>query len=699
MRIITAYGHFFLFFQSCCFSEATFPKLIFQKAEHLLHTISKNPMNSESQDQASPQTIEKIANDLTEMLVPTASLAEKLHNIPTNPGVYLHKDENGKIIYVGKAKNLRNRVRSYFQQNRPRDAKTRVLVSKIRDVEFFLTDTEVEALILENTLIKEHQPRYNILLKDDKSYPYICITNEAFPRVFPTRKIIRDGSKYYGPYTEAKYMYVMLNLVKSLFPIRSCELALTEESIAKGKFKVCLDYQIKKCEGPCEGFVGRERYNEMIKQTAQILRGKSKSVEQDLQQEMERLSEEMEFEKAAIVRNRLAALREYSDKQKVLSTDPVDRDVLALARNEKDACTVILKIRDGKLIGKQHFYVAQSEDTSEADIVRATCERFYLESDDVPDEIFLPSEIDDMQTLETWLTAKRGARVHLHVPQQGDKRKLVNMAAANADFLLKELIMQRMKREQEKDKVIPRAVLSLQRDLRLSKPPRRIECFDNSHFQGSETVSSMVVFVDGKPKKSEYRKFKIRTVEGIDDFKSMQEVVGRRYRRMLEEKTDEPDLIIIDGGKGQLSHAVEILQELGLYGKIPIIGLAKRLEEVVFPFQSDTLLLPKTSSSLKLLQQARDEAHRFAIEFHRSLRDKRTLQTELTIIDGIGEATAKKLLVAFGSVEGVRTASDEELLKVAGTKNVAKIRVYFAAQEVPNTDTKTLDNASEESPV
>lgn len=639
----------------------------------------------------SANTLESIANEVSEMLVPTASLAEKLHNIPTNPGVYLHKDETGKILYVGKAKNLRNRVRSYFQQGRPRDAKTRVLVSKIRDVEFILTDSEVEALILENTLIKEHQPRYNILLKDDKTYPYICITNEAFPRVFPTRKIVRDGSKYFGPYTESKQMYIMLHLLKSLFPIRSCDLPLAEDAIAKKKFKVCLDYQIKKCEGPCEGFVSREQYNMMIKQAAQILRGKSRGVEQDLEREMERLSEEMAFEKAATVRNRLIALREYSSKQKVLSTDPIDRDVLAIARNEKDACSVILKVRDGKLIGKQHFYIAQSEDTSEAAIVRATCERFYLESDDVPEEIFLPAEFEEIATLETWLTSKRGAKVHIHVPQGGEKRKLVNMAATNADFLLKELIIQRMKREQEKDKVIPRAVLSLQRDLRLSKPPRRIECFDNSHFQGSETVSSMVVFVDGKPKKSEYRKYKIKTVEGIDDFKSMQEVVGRRYKRMLEEQTEEPDLIIIDGGKGQLSHAVEVLQELGLYGKIPIIGLAKRLEEVVLPFQSETLLLPKTSSSLKLLQQARDEAHRFAIEFHRSLRDKRTLQTELTEIEGVGEKTAQKLLVTFGSVEGVRSASDEALEKAVGAKALQRLREHFA-QDSPSKTQESIAN-------
>lgn len=632
------------------------------------------------------QTLEDVANESSEMLIPDISLAEKLHNLPTNPGVYLHKDSEGKILYVGKAKNLKNRVRSYFQQGRPKDAKTRVLVSKIRDLEIIVTDSEVEALILENTLIKEHQPRYNILLKDDKSYPYICVTNEQFPRVFPTRRIVRDGSKYFGPYTETKYMYIMLNLLRSLFPIRSCQLDITPESVAKGKFKVCLDYHIKKCEGPCEGLVSKEQYNRMITHAVQILKGKSRSVEKDLEQDMARLSEEMEFEKAAVVRNRLVALREYSEKQKVVSTDPVDRDVLALARNEKDACSVILKVRDGKLIGKQHYYIAHSEEKSDADVLRATFERFYLESDDVPDEIFLPTELEDTETLAEWLKTKRGNKVALTVPQVGDKRKLVNMATANADFLLKELELQRLKREENKDSLIPRPVLSLQRDLRLAKPPRRIECFDNSHFQGSETVSSMVVFVDGKAKKSDYRKFKIRTVEGIDDFRSMQEVVRRRYTRMIAEDLPRPDLIIIDGGKGQLSHAVEIMRELGLQD-IPMIGLAKRLEEVFFPHSSEAILLPKTSSSLKLLQQARDEAHRFAIEFHRSLRDKRTLQTELTNIKGIGEQTAQKLLTELGSVESIRKAAKEDLERVAGKKTAALLMAYFAEQEIDLTET------------
>jgi excinuclease ABC subunit C len=636
------------------------------------------------EEQPNTKTLEELANEAAEMLIPSISLAEKLHNLPLNPGVYLHKDSEGKILYVGKAKNLRSRVRSYFQEGRPRDAKTRVLVSKIRDLEIIVTDSEVEALILENTLIKEHQPRYNILLKDDKSYPYICITNESFPRVFPTRRVVRDGSKYFGPYTETKYMYMMLNVLRSLFPIRSCQLDLTPDSIAKNKFKVCLDFQMKKCDGPCEGFVSKEVYNAMIQHAVQILKGKSRGVEKDLEQEMERLSEEMEFEKAVVVRNRLMALREYSAKQKVVSTDPIDRDILALARNPKDACSVILKVRDGKLIGKQHFYVAHSEEKSDADILRATFERFYLESDDVPDEIFLPTELDDTETLAEWLKIKRGSKVVVTVPQLGDKRKLVNMATANADFLLKELELQRLKREENKDALVPRAVLSLQRDLRLTKLPRRIECFDNSHIQGSETVSSMVVFVDGKAKKSDYRKFKIRTVEGVDDFKSMQEVVRRRYTRMIAEDTPRPDLIIIDGGKGQLSHAVEIMRELGLQD-ITIIGLAKRLEEVFFPDQSEAILLPKTSSSLKLLQQARDEAHRFAIEFHRSLRDKRTLQTELTNIKGVGEQTATKLLTTLGSVEGVRNATAIELENVAGKKVAALVKAYFAEQEIDLT--------------
>lgn len=622
------------------------------------------------------------------LLVSSAGLAEKLHQLPKSSGVYLHKDATGKIIYVGKAKNLRNRVRSYFQTNRPVDAKTKALVKKIADLEVIVTDSEVEALILENTLIKEHQPKYNILLKDDKSFPYIRITNEPYPRIFYTRKIIRDGSKYFGPYTDSKAMYAIITSLRSLFPIRSCSLDLRPDAVATpGKFKVCLDYHIKKCEGPCENLVSQIHYAGMIRLAMEVLKGKTKSVERELEQRMHTLAEEFRFEEAKELRDRLVLLKEYSDKQKVVSTDLIDRDIIAFARNETDACAVIFKVRDGKMIGRQHFYMGNSEGKSSAEIVQATCERFYMESDDIPDEIHVPVELDDVHLLQIWLDTKRrknAKKIDISVPKIGDKQKLVKMAESNAQFLLKELELQRMKRDQ----TLSRPVIALERDLRLKAPPRRIECFDNSHFQGSETVSSMVVFIDGKPKKSEYRKYKNKTVDGVDDFKSMQEVLTRRYTRMLEEQTEEPNLIVIDGGKGQLSSAVEILKELGLYPRIPVIGLAKRLEEIVFPHQAETLLLPRTSSSLHLLQAIRDEAHRFAIEFHRSLRDKRTLQTELTNIPGIGEKTAQKLLTDLGSVEAVRTASHEQLVLCVGKKNTEKLLAYFSHEHTSSAEEK-----------
>lgn len=612
-----------------------------------------------------------LSTDQNQVVLPE-QVAAKLSTLPTLPGVYQYKNADAKIIYIGKAKNLRNRVRSYFQHGRPQNAKTKALVSKIQDLEIIVTDSEVEALILENTLIKKFKPRYNILLKDDRTYPYIRLTNEKYPRIFPTRKIVRDGSKYFGPYTDSKYMYSLLKIIRTMFPIRSCDLDISAESIEKKKHKVCLDFHIKKCEGPCEGLVSQEIYISQIKQATQILTGKTRSLEKEMEADMEQLAEDFRFEEAALVRNRLMSLRDYSGKQKVMTTDLIDRDILAIASEDDDACSVIFKVRDGKLTGKQHFYITNVEGKTESELLQSTFERFYLEAEEIPDEIFLPFELEDAPTLETWLREKRKSKVEIIVPKIGDKQKLVNMTLANAKFLLAELQIHRTKREQ----ILPRMVLSLQRDLRLEKPPRRMECFDNSHFQGSETVSSLVVFVDGKPKKSDYRKFKIKTVEGIDDFKSMQEVVLRRYTRMIEEKTEQPDLIVIDGGKGQLSHTVEILRELGLE-KIPVIGLAKRLEEVFFPEQSDPLLLPRTSSSLRLLQQIRDEAHRFAITFHRSLRDKRTLQTELTEIDGVGEKIAQRLLIRFGSVEGVKQAKPEELEKTSGKKAFLAIKAHF----------------------
>lgn len=607
-------------------------------------------------------------------------LLQKVAGLPTRPGVYLHRDTGGTIIYVGKAKNLRARVKSYFQEGRPVDAKTRALMLRIADFETIVTDTEVEALILENTLIKEHKPKYNILLKDDKSYPYIRVTREEFPRVFPTRRVIRDGSTYYGPYTDGTYLYGLMKTLRSVFPLRSCDLPLTEASIATGKYRVCLDYHIRKCEGPCEAHVGREDYGQHIRDVHRVLQGKTRDLERELETRMHELAELLRFEDAADVRRRLLLLREYTGKQKVVSTDEVDRDVLALARADTQACVVLLLIRDGKLIGKRHVFVASARDSSDAEIVRQALERWYIDAEQLPEEVLLPCEIDDADVMEAYLAQVKGRAVHLHVPKIGDKKKVLQMAEMNADVLLRERLLQ----QAQLDQSLPKAVLSLQADLRMERMPRRIECFDNSHMQGTDYVSSMVVFADGKPKKSEYRHYKLRTVEGNDDFEAMKEVLTRRFSRALDEEQALPDLLIIDGGKGQLSHAMEVLESLNLVGRFTVIGLAKRLEEVFTPNSSTPLNLAKTSPSLRLLQQARDEAHRFAITYHRTLRSKRTLQTALTGIAGVGDARAKKLLSALGSVEQVRQATHEQLTAIVGEAVASAIRRHFDSPGTEN---------------
>lgn len=607
-------------------------------------------------------------------------LLQKVAGLPTRPGVYLHRDTGGTIIYVGKAKNLRARVKSYFQEGRPVDAKTRALMLRIADFETIVTDTEVEALILENTLIKEHKPKYNILLKDDKSYPYIRVTREEFPRVFPTRRVIRDGSTYYGPYTDGTYLYGLMKTLRSVFPLRSCDLPLTEASVATGKYRVCLDYHIRKCEGPCEAHVGREDYGQHIRDVHRVLQGKTRDLERELETRMHELAELLRFEDAADVRRRLLLLREYTGKQKVVTTDEVDRDVLALARADTQACVVLLLIRDGKLIGKRHVFVASARDSSDAEIVRQALERWYIDAEQLPEEVLLPCDIDDADVMEAYLAQVKGRAVHLHVPKIGDKKKVLQMAEMNADVLLRERLLQ----QAQLDQSLPKAVLSLQADLRMERMPRRIECFDNSHMQGTDYVSSMVVFADGKPKKSEYRHYKLRTVEGNDDFEAMKEVLTRRFSRALDEEQALPDLLIIDGGKGQLSHAMEVLESLSLVGRFTVIGLAKRLEEVFTPNSSTPLYLAKTSPSLRLLQQARDEAHRFAITYHRTLRSKRTLQTALTGIAGVGDARAKKLLSALGSVEQVRLATHEQLAAIVGEAVASAIRSHFDSPGAEN---------------
>jgi excinuclease ABC subunit C len=603
------------------------------------------------------------------------TLGEKLDSLPASPGVYQFKNADGKIIYVGKAQSLRSRVRQYFQKSRASDAKLDALVSKVADVELIVTDSEVEALILEANLIKKLKPRYNVLLKDDKSYPYIVITSEPFPRVFVTRRVIKDGSRYFGPYTDVKTMRFALKTVRDIFMIRSCNFDLTPETVARRKFKICLDYHIRKCEGPCEGFVSIEQYNSMIDNVAKILRGRTDDVVAALQTEMEQLSADLKFEEAAKTRDRLRALSVYGQKQKVVDMKEVDRDIIGVAAKGDDACGVVFKVRDGKVLGSHHYYVSNADGREEGEIVESLIERYYLEHEDIPDELSLSAVIESSKVVQTWLGAKKGGAVTLEMPKAGEKAKLVSMVKRNAEFLLEELQLQKMKRGD----FVPHSVQSLQRDLRLAAPPRRIECFDISNTQGTDSVASLVVFVDAKARKSEYRKFKIRSVTGSDDFASMREVVERRYSRLLEEGSAMPDLVVVDGGKGQLSSAVEILQQLNLVG-MPIVGLAKKLEEVFVPGSSEPIMIPRTSSALKLLQQIRDEAHRFAITYHRSLRTKRILNTELDLIKGIGKKRATELLEAFGSVQGVKFATEEQLAEIIGQKLATKISEYFSPE-------------------
>jgi excinuclease ABC subunit C len=602
----------------------------------------------------------------------TISLEEKLESLPPRPGVYQFKSKEGRLLYVGKAVSLRNRVRQYFQKSRAPDARLDAMISKIADLEVIVTDSEIEALILEANLVKQYNPRYNVNLKDDKSYPFIVVTNEPFPRVFVTRRIVRDGSKYFGPYTDVKTMRYALKTIRDTFKVRSCNYFIDQEVIRKKKIKVCLDYHIKKCDGPCEGLVSEEKYNEMIHQVTQLLKGKTSSLVKTLEGEMERLSDEMRYEDAATVRDRIQALSVYASRQKIVDLEESDRDIVAIAADGDDACGVVFRIREGKLVGSQHFYMNNVEGRAETEVVEQFLERYYLDAQDIPREIFLPVELESVEVVTRWLSEKSGEPVEIIVPKIGEKAKLIAMCRNNARFLLDELKIQKMKRSD----FVPHSVMALQRDLRLPEPPRRIECFDISNIQGADAVASMVTFVDARPVKNDYRRFKIHTVVGPDDFASMREVFERRYKRLLDENGIVPDLIMVDGGKGQLSSALDVLSKLGIKNQ-PIIGLAKRLEEVFVPGVSEAQSIPKTSSGLRLLQRIRDEAHRFAVTYHRTVRSKRTLQTELDLIKGIGKIRAKELLEAFGSVQGVKFATEEQLAEIVGQKVAEKIKAYF----------------------
>ncbi|MGH1362297.1 MAG: excinuclease ABC subunit UvrC [Calditrichia bacterium] len=588
----------------------------------------------------------------------SAKLEEKLQNLPTQPGVYLHKNEQGTVIYVGKAKNLRSRVRSYFQDPTNLDPKTRRLVPQIDDLETIIVDSEVEALILEANLIKEHHPRYNVVLRDDKSYPYIRITREPFPRVFVTRKIIKDGSKYLGPYTDVKHLRHIIKSIGKIFPIRTCRFFLNDEVIAAKKVKLCLEYHIKRCLGPCEGLQSQQDYQAMILQVEKFLKGKTRDLIRELQSRMEKEAAEMHFEEAARLRDQIQMISDYNFlPRKVQLNDMEDRDVVAMATEDDDACMVVFKIRDGKVIGRQHYYLKGAGETEPADILTDFLQQFYLSEDYLPKQILLPSDIgEEKEVMESWLGKTADHRVELFVPQKGDKKKLLDLCQKNAKFLLGELMIQKLK---AKDKV-PYRVEELQKNLNMEKPPLRIEGFDISNIQGTDAVASMVCFMNGLPRKSEYRIFKIRSKDTPDDFAMMHEAVWRRYRRRLDENQPLPDLILIDGGKGQLNSAVQALQELGIENQ-PIVGLAKRMEDVFVPGNSDPMNIPKRSGAIKLLQQVRDEAHRFAVGHFRKQHKKRLLHSPLDDIAGVGPSRKTHLLKTFGSLKKIRTATLEEL--------------------------------------
>lgn len=596
----------------------------------------------------------------------TEKVAEKLALLPEKPGVYLMKNVQGKIIYVGKAVVLKNRVRSYFRNDKNHSAKVKVMVAHIDDFEYIITGSELEALILECNLIKKHRPKYNISLKDDKSYPYVKVTlQEAFPRVFITRKVLKDGARYFGPYTNAGAIHESMKLLRKLFPLRSCRNMNVE--------RPCLEFHIKRCLAPCAGKISEADYRTMIDSVCLFLEGRSESVEKNLQSQMLKAAEQLEFERAARLRDQLEAIKKITEKQKII-TGSGDQDAIGMARSELGVCMQVFFIRAGKMVGRDHFLLSGSEGEADEAVLAAFLQQYYYRAAFIPREILLPLELADEALIESWLSAQKKARVQLEVPKRGTKRDIVAMAEGNAATVLAE---QSAKLKQANAQT-EGAVDELGRYLGLMKRPNRMECFDISHTQGSETVASMVVFEGGIPKKSDYRRFKIRSAEGKpDDFKSMREVVARRYSALPKEEM--PDLIIIDGGKGQLSSALEIIRGVG-HLMTPVVGLAKQFEYIFTEGSSEPIILPRASQALYLVQRIRDEAHRFAITYHRKLRAKRNLVSVLDHINGIGPKRRKALWDAFGSLENIKAASVEELAEVEGMNLPAAEAVYLFFQ-------------------
>jgi excinuclease ABC subunit C len=603
----------------------------------------------------------------------SSKIGQILKTIPTKPGVYLHKNAQAKVIYVGKAVNLRSRVRSYFHKSAQTNAKTRRLVNEIDDIEFIVAESELEALLLENTLIKKYQPRYNVRLKDDKRYPYIKVHwQEPFPKVTTTRRLVNDGARYYGPYTAAWAAYQTLDVVRKIFPYLTCTRTITGNDE-----RACLYYHIGRCAAPCIGVVNQAEYRQIIDDLSNFLGGNTEPVITDLQLQMEDAAEKLDFERAAQLRDQMKAIDQIVEKQKVVNASTVDEDVIAFARSEADACVQIFFIRSGKLVGRDYFVLEGTADEENAEIMTSFLKQFYDQATNIPPQILLPEDVDELLIIRDWLKSKRGANVAMKVPRRGKQKALLEMASQNAIETLRHLRAQWAVDENKQTE----GLAQLQQALDLPDAPLRIECYDISTLQGTHTVGSMVVFAKGVPRKSDYRRFKIRTVRGQDDYASMKEMLRRRFKRMSDEdyrdnstpqKSGEtswaliPNLIIIDGGKGQLNAALEILDEFELRDAIPIVGLAKREEEIFVPDQAQPVIMPRKSQGLFLVQRVRDEAHRFGVTYHRKLRGQNAIRSSLDDIEGIGPKRRRALLQKFGSIAAIRSASIEELAAVPG---------------------------------
>ncbi len=613
------------------------------------------------------------------MVTPSDHIQGVLDTLPTKPGCYIMKDAKGTIIYVGKAVNLRSRVRSYFHSSAEENAKTARLVSHIADIEWIVVGSELEALILEMNLIKKHRPRYNIRLKDDKRYPYIKIHwASPFPKVTVTRNMVNDGSRYYGPYTSVWAVHQTLDVLRRIFPYLTCD-----REITGGDPRACLYYDIKLCTAPCIGAINQKDYRQLIDDLSQFLEGKTENIVERLQQEMKTASEELRFEQAAARRDQINAIEKVVERQKVITSEEKDTDVIAMARANGEACVQIFFIRSGKLLGREYFILEGTEDASDSEIIEQFVKQFYAEAATVPSELLLPQEVEEAQIIKQWLNTRRGGqKVEIRLPQGETSQDLLDMAAENAVETLRAL---RAQWELDTNRQTE-ALSELQQALKLADPPNRIECYDISNTQGTAAVGSMVVFEQGVPNKKLYRRFNIQSVCGPDDFASMEEVLDRRFKRWQSShelakvggKRDEsfsvlPDLLIVDGGKGQLSRAVKVLEDHGLLDKVPVAGLAKQQEELFVPGQSRSLRLPRHSQGLYLLQRIRDEAHRFAITAHRKRRTKIGMASQLDAIPGIGPARRKALLGHFGSIDKIRGATVEDLTGVPGiTEDLAR---------------------------